>query len=92
MIVVDGGLGELGRLLFCGTGGGPITDDVRRDGSGLSCLEDTLVLEAWEVCEDRGTLLRSGAILCVLVCPAEVGNSEEMHEYQYVSGGPLECC
>lgn len=42
-ILAAAGLGELGRLLFCGTGGGPMIEDVLLDRFGLLRADDVVV-------------------------------------------------
>lgn len=65
-MVALGGRGEFGRLLFRGTGGGPITDDVLLDCPELAGSKGALF--ELEVVRDmlRGdTELRSGGAIFV---------------------------
>jgi len=59
-----GGRGELGRLLLYGTGGGPITEDVRLDWPGLGCKDDEFVGGAEGVRDVIGaTVFTSGGVI-----------------------------
>lgn len=65
MVVAWGGLGEEGRLLVLGIGGGPMMVEVLRESSGLAVWEVVVgfVIEVFlEDLEGRGVLTSGGAM------------------------------